>query len=174
MFTLASTRFNNSTLAENLEYRLKTNNACIYCSPQRMSPKIKVDSLVFIVEMNNELNRVEGIGLVKNSFKLDKYYKVYETCNFNRYIFRGKYRSSREELIRYNSKTVEILDNILFKGKTHLKRGSGITTITEKLLKNNRCEGLDVKLIIKEIFINTFTSENIVNIEDKHKLEKEH
>lgn len=161
MFTLASTRFNNSTLAENLEYRIKTNNVCIYCSPQRMSPKIKIDSLVFIVEMNNELNQIEGIGLIKNTIKLDKYLKVYDTCNFNRYVFKGKYRVGREELIRYNEKLVEILDNILFKGKTHLKRGSGITTITDKLLKNERCEGLDIKEIIKKIFINMFSSENI-------------
>ena len=161
MFTLASTRFNNSTFEENEKYRIKTNNACVYCSPQRMSPKIKTDSLVFIVEMNNELNQIEGIGLIKNTLNLDKYFKVYETCNFNRYVFKGNYRISREELIRYNSKLVEILDNILFKGKTHLKRGSGITTITEKLLKNDRCEGLDIKSIIKDIFINTFSSESI-------------
>ena len=160
MFTIASTRFNNSTLVENLEYRIKTNNACIYCSPQRMSPKIKADSLVFIVEMNNELNQIEGIGLIKNTIQYDKYFKVYEDCNLNRYVFKGKYRINREELIRYNSKLVEILDIILFKGKTHLKRGSGITTITDKLLKNEKCEGLDIKSIIKEIFINDFNTEN--------------
>ena len=161
MFTLASTRFNNSTWAENIEYRSKTNNVCIYCSPQRMSPKIVIDSLVFIVEMNNELNRIEGIGLVKNTLRLDKYFKVYETCNFNRYIFRGKYRIDREELLRCNNQLVEILDNILFKGKTHLKRGAGITTITEKLLKNEKCYGLNIKSIIKDIFINAFRSEII-------------
>jgi hypothetical protein len=161
MFTLASTRFNNSTLEENEKYRIKTNNACIYCSPQRMSPKIKTDSLVFIVEMNNEINKIEGIGLIKNSVKFDKYLKVYETCNFNRYVFKGKYRICREELLRYNCQLVEILDDILFKGKTHLKRGAGITTITDKLLKTERCKGMDIKKNIKEIFINTFSSENI-------------
>ena len=161
MFTLASTRFNNYTLEENEKYRIKTNNACVYCSPQRMSPKIKVDSLVFIVEMNNELNQIEGIGLIKNTVNLDKYFKVYETCNFNRYVFKGKYRICREELTRYNIQLVEILDDILFKGKTHLKRGAGITTITDKLLKTERCKGLDIKTVIKEIFITVFSSESI-------------
>ena len=126
-----------------------------------MSPKIKSDSLVFVVEMNNELNQIEGIGLVKNTVKLDKYFKVYNTCNFNRYVFKGNYRIEREELLRYNSQLVEILDDILFKGKTHLKRGAGITTITDKLLKTERCKGLDIKIIIKEIFIKNFSSENI-------------
>ena len=92
--------------------------------------------------------------------------KVYETCNFNRYVFKGNYRIGREELTRYNNELVEILDDILFKGKTHLKRGAGITTITDKLLKTDRCKGLDIKIIIKEIFINTFSSENIENIEN--------
>ena len=161
MFTLASTRFNNSTFEENKKYRSKTNNACVYCSPQRMSPKIKSDSIVFIVEMNNELNQIEGIGLIKNTVNLDKYSKLYESCNFNRYVFKGKYRIGREELLRYNSHLIEILDDILFKGKTHLKRGAGITTITDKLLKTERCKGIDIKATIKEIFINTFSSENI-------------
>jgi hypothetical protein len=53
------------------------------------------------------------------------------------------------------------LDNLLFKGKTHLKRGSGITTITEKLLNNDRSEGLDIKSIIKDIFINIFSSDSM-------------
>ena len=132
-----------------------------------MSPKIKTDSLVFIVEMNNELNQIEGICLIKNTINFDKYFKVYEDSNFNRYVFKGKYRINREELIRYNSKLVEILDNILFKGKTHLKRGSGITTIKDKLLKNERCEKLDIKSIIKEIFINNFNTENIEEDENK-------
>jgi hypothetical protein len=114
--------------------------------------------------MNNELNQIEGIGLIKNTIQYDKYFKVYQDCNLNRYVFKGKYRINREELIRYNSKLVEILDNILFKGKTHLKRGSGITTITDKLLKNERCEGLDIKSIIKEIFINDFNIENNNNV----------
>ena len=153
MFTLASTRFNTSTWVENIEYRKINNfNGCVYCSPQPMTQQICPDSLVFVIEMNNSLNRIEGIGLVKNSVRLDKYFKVYEAGNFNRYVFRGKNRIDREELSRYNNKLVNILDHILFKGKTHLKRGGGITTVTDKLLKNEICEGLDIKLIIRDIF----------------------
>ena len=35
---------------------------------------------------------------------------------------------------------------------------------TDKLLKNERCEGLDIKSIIKEIFINDFNIENNNNV----------
>lgn len=157
MITLVSTRFNSSTWEENIGFRKKNNfNGCIYCSPQPMTSKILPDSLVFVVEMNNTLNRIEGIGLVKNTVRFDKYFKVYDAGNFNRYVFRGKYRIDREELIRYNYKLVDILDQILFKGKTHLKRGGGITTITDKLLKNDYCEGLDIISMIKQLFKTVF------------------
>jgi hypothetical protein len=170
MFTLASARFNNETLLSNYKFRLERGIPCLYCAPQPMSPKIKKNSLVIVIEMNNELNQVEGIGLVKNSIiNLDRYFKVHANANFNRYIFKGNYHINREELIRYNSKIIEILDNLLFKGKTHLKRGAGITTITPKLLKNEKCEGLDIKLLIKDMFLNIFNSIKIEdNIEDNN------
>ena len=69
MFTVVSTRFNTETYQENKEYRTKNNMgifACIYCAPQPMSPKIVPESLVFVIEMNNTINQVEGIGLIQN------------------------------------------------------------------------------------------------------------
>ena len=49
----------------------------------------------------------------------------------------------------------------MFKEKSHLKRGSGFTTITTKLLaskKNESCKKLDVNIIIN-IIIQTFKKE---------------
>ena len=63
MYTLSTTRFINSTWESNINYRNKHNiSGCIYGSPLEMSPKILYDSLVFIVEMNNE----ERVRLVSN------------------------------------------------------------------------------------------------------------
>jgi transcriptional regulator len=56
----------------------------------------------------------------------------------------------------YNSPLVYALEEILFKGKTHSKRGSGLTTIPEKVLKFDVCEGINVKKEIKELFIYHF------------------
>jgi hypothetical protein len=160
MFTVVSTRFNEATYEENKEYRAKNNMgifACIYCSPQPMSPKIVAESLVFVIEMNNTLNQVEGIGLIQN-IPLKNMYNVYDMRNFNRYIFKGKYRINRDELLEKNEKIIGILDYILFKEKTHMKRGSGFTRVTEKLWKHRKCEEIDIPAQIRQVFLEKFSN----------------
>ena len=164
MITFVSTRFNNDTFQENINFRQRywINNpyCCIYCSPHPMSPKIIPESMVFVVEMNNSTNQIEGIGLIQN-IPLNTIFNVYETRNFNRYIYKGNYRVSREELLLYHSKIVEILDYILFKEKTHLKRGAGFTTIPLKLWNHSRCEGLDIPFWIRAFFVEKFAKKNL-------------
>jgi len=161
---LVSTRFTNATLKENRDYRSKKDSPrCIYASPQTMSPKILYDSLLFVVEMNNDNNQIEGIGLIRNRPYMDKYYKVHQDANYNRYIYKSNYFVERDTLVRYNAFLVEVLDCILFKGYTHLKRGSGFTTISEKLLKHHpKCEHANVAEEIRNVFITIFgkTDEN--------------
>ena len=83
--TIASSRFNQQTWDENCVYRKeKMLDGCIYGSPCQLSPKILPKSLVFIPEMNNTTNKIEGIGLIKNKPVLDRYYKIYDIGNFNR------------------------------------------------------------------------------------------
>ena len=157
MISIVTTRFDEYTWSENMIFKERNNYlGCVYGSPQKMSPKILEDSLVFVVEMNNTLNRIEGIGLIRNTVRLDKYFKVYETGNFNRYVFRGKYRIDREQLLHFNEPLVLALDYILFKEKTHLKRGSGFTTIPEKLLNHKKCENLNIRLTIRSLFLRLF------------------
>ena len=161
MYTLVSTRFNNDTWRENGEYRLKHDYKCIYSDQQKMSPKILEDSLVFIVEMNNDKNQIEGIGLIKNKPIFDRYYKIYDIGNFNRYTFKSNYYLSREELLQYNEILVQIFDYILFKEKTHMKRGAGYTTIPEKLLNHQKCEKINLKQEIKNIFLLNFRNDSL-------------
>jgi hypothetical protein len=66
MFTIVTSRFNNETLQLNYENRAKRGLSCIYASPHEMSPKIYLNSPVFVIEMNNSTNKIEGIGLIKN------------------------------------------------------------------------------------------------------------
>jgi hypothetical protein len=156
MFTIVTTRFNNDTLETNYSYRRKYGYACMYCCPSELSPKISYNTPLFVIEMNNQKNKIEGIGLIKNKFETNKYYKVHTDGNTNRYTYIGKYFIDRETLDDYNAELVYVLDEILFKGYTHSKRGSGITTIPEKVLKSEVCEGINVKKDIKDIFIYHF------------------
>jgi hypothetical protein len=153
---LFSTRFNDITLEQNMNYRTKNNIKCIYGIPYEISTKIFVDDDIFVIEMNNSKNRIEGIGLIKNRTCNDKYYKIYQDGNYNRFIYKGKFHLSRDELLNLNEELVRILDYILFKEKTHLKRGSGFTTVPNKLLNHNICENMNIMRTLKNIFIESF------------------
>jgi hypothetical protein len=156
MFTVVTGRFNNETLNANYIYRRKKNLSCIYCVPMELSPKIYYDTPVFVIEMNNSSNRIEGIGLIKNKPSSNRYYKVHEDGNTNRFIYIGDYFIERDTIINANPFIVDVLDEILFKGKTHSKRGSGLSIIPEKILKFDICNGRDIKKEIKELFIYNF------------------
>ena len=130
MYTVVTTRFNKETLIKNYEYRAKHGLKCMYCCPSEMSPKIHYNSPVFVIEMNNSINKIEGIGLIKNKPETKKYYKVHSDGNTNRYTYIGEYYIEREIIDDYNSPLLYALEEILFKGKTHSKRGSGLSTTT--------------------------------------------
>jgi hypothetical protein len=161
MFTVVTGRFNSATLIANYEYRRRREFNCIYCCPSKLSPKIQHNTLVFVIEMNNSTNMIEGIGLIKNKPETEKYYKVHSDGNTNRYIYIGNYFIDRKTIEDYNPQLVQTLEQILFKGKTHSKRGSGLTIIPEKVLKLDICKDINIKKDIKDIFINTFSSENV-------------
>jgi hypothetical protein len=166
---IATSRFNNETWTENGKYRRQIErhlnqqeeqhtNICIYGAPLQITPKIPINSLMFIIEMNNSTNRIEGIGLIRNLPQFDKYYKVYQEGNYNRYIYKGSHYCPREQLERYNYNLVAVLDYILFKEKTHLKRGSGLTLFPDKLLNHKKCLDMNVNLHqdIQHIFQSIF------------------
>jgi len=159
MFHIASTRFNNNTFVENMAYRDKHKFPVIYGTMIKIHRKIDIGSFLFIVEMNNDTNKIEGIGLVKNSLALEKKYKIYENDDYNRYIYRGNYWLSRQQIITLDSCIVEIFDKILFKGKTHLKRACGITVLNEKLFIGWKQNMAFWKKQIRQIFVQMFSIE---------------
>ena len=64
-----------------------------------------------------------------------------------------------------------LLDEILFKGYTHSKRGSGLTKIPEKVLKLDICEGIDIKKEIKNVFIYHFKDKILAKKTEKQSAE---
>lgn len=156
MSIIATDRFNNETWECSKTYRQKKGFACIYAPPSRISASIAINSAVFIIEMNNSTNQILGIGLIKNKVMTDKVYKVQPDSNYNRYIYIGEYHVSREVLNHYNPYLVFILEEILFKGYTHSKRGSGITRLSEKVLKLDICKDMDIKKEIRDVFLEHF------------------
>ena len=159
MFTIVTGRYNNETWESSKQYREQKNFACIYAPPVKITESIDYGSLVFVIEMNNDLNMIMGIGLIKNKLVTDKKYKVHKDTNCNRYIYIGKHHIPREILLQYNVELVTILDKVLFKGYTHSKRGIGLTKFPEKVLKSDICINMDIKKEIKHLFIRYYNKQ---------------
>lgn len=124
--TLAVTHFNNTTLLENERWR-ETNNycGCIYNSPVSIKETIMLFSKIYVIEMNNETNKIIGIGLIKNKI-IPKHHKIYSDNNYNRYTYYGKKRINASD---FDDKVLYELEQRLFKGKNHLKRSQGIVEV---------------------------------------------
>jgi hypothetical protein len=108
---------------------------------------------MFIAEMNNEKNRIEGIGLIRNQLVSDKRHKIYENNEYNRYVYRGHYWLSRDQL---DVEILQILDTVLFKGKSHLKNRTGISILSEQLFIHWIYELSTLKNKIKNAFLSHF------------------
>ena len=137
MFYLACISFNNKTYDENICYRNnKCNKKVIYGSMLKIREIYPTESLIFIAEMNNSENRIEGIGLIKNILVYNRKHKIHENNEYNRYIYQGKYWLSRTQILEVDFEILTIFDDILFKGKSHLKNRIGIRIITDNLFVN--------------------------------------
>ena len=156
MFSIVTSRFNNETRDANYAYRKKHKFACMYCCPIEPSPKILYDTPMFVIEMNNSTNKIEGIGLIKNKPEMKRYYKVHQDGNTNRYIYIGNYYMDRDMIEEYNSPLVYALEVILFTGYMHSKRGAGLTRIPQTALTRDVCEGINIKKEIRQLFLHHF------------------
>tara|TARA_Y100000768_G_C23983573_1_gene687383 strand:- start:3153 stop:3647 length:495 start_codon:yes stop_codon:yes gene_type:complete len=138
MHIIATTRFNEKTWKENCRWREKNNwKGCIYGTPKQVSESISLFVPMFILEMHNDENLIQGIGLIKNAVSVDRYYKIYSEGNYNRYTYKSEYRVDRKDMTEYEEKIMTIFDTLVFKGEKHLKRGQGIIAVPS-WIKNNK------------------------------------
>ena len=127
-FTIATTRFDNNTLSINKQFRKKHPLIkCIYCSPGPISESIPIGSTIFVMEMNNDINKIVGIGAIKNTPIVGRYNVYPENPNYSRYVYTGKYYIERGEMNEEEEKLMKFFDIMCFTGNKHLKRGQGIT-----------------------------------------------
>ena len=115
-------------------------------------------SSAYVIEMNNETNKIEGIGSIRVYPSFSDPKMVYTNKNYNRYVYSGKYRLDRDTLVRHNPLLIDTIEKLVFTGKTHMKRGSGLTMLSKSLFVDKR-KPADVHLLndIRRIFIDLFT-----------------
>jgi len=135
---IATTRFNDDTFKQYDNYKKKYNiHGCIYGSPFQIKEYIPLGSIIYIIEMNNSKNKIEGIGIIKNKIHLDKSYRIYQDKNYNRYIYKGNIRLDVAQINDpYYKKLIHVLEQLLFKGARHSKRATGITQLPSWILNN--------------------------------------
>jgi len=153
---IMTSRFNNNTWEENTYFREKQSKiGCIYCSPNPVSMNIPHESILFILEMNNDKNHISGVGMVMNKPKINKY-SVYENGNYNRYSFIGNYRIDRTEMTEEEKTIMRVFDILCFTGNRHMKRGQGLTMFPVEMLY--KChKKLDLVEFIRNMFKSRFT-----------------
>ena len=148
MVFICTTRFNTETLQQNCAWRRRNQklDGCVYGSPIPLKHAVRGSAWMIVLEMQNDANKLAGIGLVKNSPNLPSVpnvphssgsggalkpsMSVYNCGNYNRFIYQGAYRidllSNDLELTREEQLVIKMLELALFYGANHSKRGKGI------------------------------------------------
>ena len=99
--------------------------------------------------------RIMGIGFIHN-MHFDKRIKIYNQGNYNRYIYKSKYRIDREGLEENVEKVFQFLDKICFYGADHIKRGQGILKVPYKKIKEFRVENMNLISYLFSLFKSKF------------------
>ena len=154
---LMTSRFNNQTWEENKQFRHSKNSSgnnkigCVYCSPRPLNHEIPYNAILFILEMNNDINKIMGIGMVKYDPKIFTNI-VYNNKSYNRYSFWGTRRIDVSEMNEEEKQIIKVLDILCFTGNSHSKRGDGIKTFPYDMLYRMSFR-LDIVQFIKHMFI---------------------
>lgn len=157
MLIIGTTRFNNTTWKENCSWRKKNRHSgCAYGVMKMVGLNIPLNSSIFVLEMNNSTNQIMGIGLVTNCPDPPENVRIYHDHNYCCYLYKGKYRIDRSACSNREKIILEIFEYLVFKNKTHLKRGQGITSLPFDMIKKVLDKGMDLNYEIKQMFLNRF------------------
>jgi len=138
--TFLTTRFTNETLAENISFRNKHNIACIYNVAVPISDQHPYKDL-YVLEMNNSENKLVGIGIMTK--RIHPRERIYSDPSYNRYTYKGNKYIPREEIPQW---IVDDLEEKLFRGKGHMKRGKSMTKFPDKWLKREYYDFISSKI----------------------------
>jgi hypothetical protein len=148
---LLTSRFNSATWSENQRFRQQHPNVgCVYCSPDGISQTIPQDSILFILEMDNDNNKILGIGMVRNKPSIKKHC-VYENGNYNRNVYVGNMRIDRVDMTEEEDTIMRVFDILCFTGNRHMKRGQGLKSFPTDILY--RCsKKIDLVSFVTDMF----------------------
>ena len=135
------TRFTNGTWGENCRWRERRGHTgCAYGSPIEVSAGIPALTPIYVIELNIESNRVEGVGMIRKTPPIstleEPSARIYRCQHFSRYAYLGKVRVDRSDWLWDQCEMIWRLEEQLVKGSRHLKRGLGFTKLPDRIMKN--------------------------------------
>jgi hypothetical protein len=148
---LCVTRFNNKTWEELVTFQRSNDNSIVYNSPSRMKDEVRLNFNFILFEMNNETNQISGVSVVKNK-PLFRKNRVYSDNNYNRFSFESLHRVDRTEFSELEKENVQLVEKMVFKGRGHLKRGSGITVCGTKSFDIHRLNRKELTQFFQQMF----------------------
>jgi len=83
---MLTTRFTTETFQENKRFRDIHNIPCIYSSSLPISDKLPYQDY-YVLEMNNSINRIMGIGKISKTLQTTE--RIYSYKYYNRYTYKG-------------------------------------------------------------------------------------
>jgi hypothetical protein len=137
--TFLTTRFTDETWSENISFRNHNNIPCIYNVAVPISDQHPYKDL-YVIEMNNSQNVIIGIGII--SKRVYPRERVYTDPSYNRYTYKGKIYIPHEEIPQW---MIDELEEKLFYGKGHMKRGKSMTKFPDKWLKKEYYDFIETK-----------------------------
>ncbi len=120
-------KHSNDTYTALNDWRNKKNlSGTTYNLNSKLDKSLPEKTPLYIIDINNDTNRIEGIGVLYKC-KIKKLYKynIYSHRERNRYSYKTPFYMKRDALIQLNNKSklcIEFLEYILFFGKKNYKR----------------------------------------------------
>jgi hypothetical protein len=108
--------------------RKHSRTGCIYGTPLAISPRVLPRERIFVLEMNNDTNRVVGVGMIQNT-PSTKRFRKYDNHSYNRYLYEGDHRILVSQMTITERAVIWIMERLLFYGSRHMKRGQGISLV---------------------------------------------
>lgn len=133
------TRLSNTTYNENEVWKDNhgfTFKKRFYNTSIKIKDNIPLNSEIIIIEMNVTTNKIIAFGLIKNISQQWRY-NIYSDDYYNRYTYITSKFMFVEEVSREYISELEEVENIVFKGKGHLKRGFGIQEFPKKKINKH-------------------------------------
>ena len=147
---LYTTRFNNETYQNNREFCKRCGLKGIYCVLTPLPETIPLQSVVYVLEMNNETKKIIAIGKIINE-RREEVYRVYSKENYNQKHYRVKKRKEVESMTNEQQNIILQLEYHCFYTKGHLKRGQGLTAFPWLKLTTSAKNGFDIIRYIETI-----------------------